>query len=371
MREVFVLHRSVYAIFALATMFACSAGHAQPRIKPAQPGVWPVFPSGHARAVRVSDNYAYLGLGRDSLAVIDMSDPGHPVRTDAWLISGGVRKVPVVSNLAYVVVDGRLEIVNVSDPTHLAVAGTYKPPLEHSVNDLNIVGRYAFVAGGSGLDILDLVDPARPVLAASVPIDIWRAIAIKVMGRYAHVLVSDTLVLFDIIDPIHPVRLGQTWVAGFLQDLDVVGQYAYLSADDDGLQICDLSDPNNPVRAGGYGAAGSAGHVEVVGDYAYLADGRAGLEIVDVTVPGHPLLIGNYNTGAWLTGFQLAGTNAVVSDWALSIVDISNPASPQLIGHTTNIDGINDLQVAGSHAFVAGYGLQIIDLSSPTNPVVV
>src|SRR5439155_7750466 len=258
MREVFVLGRGFCAVLAFVVLFACSGGHAQPRIKPAQPGVWPVFPSGDARTVRVSDSYGYLGLGRDSLAVIDMSDPvrptltgsatgagpvlgldlagnyayvaassnglhvfdlssptrpslissysfagfatdvqvsgdyafvavtdlglaaidisnpTHPVRADTWLISGGVRKVHVVSNLAYVVVDGRLEIVNVSDPTHLALAGTYKPPLEHSVNDLNIVGRYAFVAAGSGLDILDLVDPARPVLAASVPIDIWR-----------------------------------------------------------------------------------------------------------------------------------------------------------------------------------------------------
>ena len=49
------------------------------------------------------------------LEAIDVADPAHPARADAWLISGGVEKVHVVSNLAYVVVDGRLEIVNVSD----------------------------------------------------------------------------------------------------------------------------------------------------------------------------------------------------------------------------------------------------------------
>src|SRR5438045_1839950 len=139
MKEVFALHRSVCAIFAFATMLACSATNAQPRIKAAQPGVWSGFPSGHARSVRVSGDYAFLAVTDLGLAAIDISNPTRPVPADAWLISGGVRKVHVVGNLAYVVVDGRLEIVNVSDPTHLALAGTYKPPLEHGVNDLNIV----------------------------------------------------------------------------------------------------------------------------------------------------------------------------------------------------------------------------------------
>ena len=113
--------------------------------------------------------------------------------------------------------------------------------------------------------------------------------------------------------------------------------------------------------------------VRVLGNYAYLLDAQAGLEIIDVSVPANPVHVGNYNTGQRLSGFELAGTNAVVSDSELSILDLSNPASPQLIGHTTNGNvAIYHLQVAGSHAFTAGYyGLQIVDLTSPTNPVVV
>jgi len=113
--------------------------------------------------------------------------------------------------------------------------------------------------------------------------------------------------------------------------------------------------------------------VRVLGNYAYLLDGQAGLEIIDVSVPANPVHVGNYNAGQRLSGFELAGTKAVVSDSELSIFDLSNPASPQLIGRTTNSNvAIYDLQVAGSHAFLTGYyGLQIVDLTSPTNPVVV
>jgi len=112
--------------------------------------------------------------------------------------------------------------------------------------------------------------------------------------------------------------------------------------------------------------------VHVLGNYAYLVDGHAGLEVIDVSVPANPVHVSNYNTGQRLSGFELAGTNAVVSDSELSILDLSDPASPRLIGRTTNDLAIYDLKIAGSHAFLAGYyGLHIVDLTSPTNPVVV
>src|SRR2546425_430259 len=84
MKEGFVLHRSVCAIFAFATMFACCASNAQPRIKAAQPGVWPGFPpdSGGPHFVyeiEVLGNYACVGAGSAGLAIVDVTVPANPV----------------------------------------------------------------------------------------------------------------------------------------------------------------------------------------------------------------------------------------------------------------------------------------------------
>src|SRR5438128_514899 len=79
MKEVFVLGRGCCAVLAFVVLFTCSGGHAQPRIKAAQPGVWSGFPSGHAWSVRVSGDYAYIAVGQDGLAVIDVSDPTRPI----------------------------------------------------------------------------------------------------------------------------------------------------------------------------------------------------------------------------------------------------------------------------------------------------
>ena len=63
----------------------------------------------------------------------------------------------------------------------------------------------------------------------------------------------------------------------------VVGNYAYVADDDNGLVIVDVSDPENPTLEGHYDTAGNARGVAVNGNHTYVADGGNGLVIVDVT----------------------------------------------------------------------------------------
>src|SRR5436305_13928721 len=119
MKEGPMVHRSVCAILAFATILACSAGNAQPRIKPAQPGVWSGFPTGQARSVRVSGDYAYLGLGRDSLAVIDISDSARPTPAGNATGAGPVLGLDLAGNYAYVAASSNgLHVFDLSSPAH-------------------------------------------------------------------------------------------------------------------------------------------------------------------------------------------------------------------------------------------------------------
>ena len=58
-----------------------------------------------------------------------------------------------------------LAIVNISNPTAPALAGSYDT-VGH-VEDVAIVGNYAYVADGIGLVILNISDPTTPTLAGS------------------------------------------------------------------------------------------------------------------------------------------------------------------------------------------------------------
>ncbi|NCR11151.1 MAG: hypothetical protein GPI95_24240, partial [Microcystis aeruginosa LG13-11] len=178
----------------------------------------------------------------------------------------------------------------------------------------------------------------------------------------------------DDINPPIPTFISKYDTPGWVWDLKVVGNYAYLADWTSGLQIIDISNPTNPTFKGNYDTDAAYG-VEVVGNYAYIADGSSGLQIIDISNPTNPTFIGNYDNFGAVLGVQVVGNYAyLVNNGAssLEIIDISNPTNPTLKGsYDDDSDPAFGLQVVGNYAYLADgeSGLKIIDISNPTNPI--
>ena len=66
--------------------------------------------------------------------------------------------------------------------------------------DVQIVGRYAYVAdGGSGLQIIDITDPKNPTLKGNSK---GFAFDVQIVGKYAYVAGLSGLGIIDISNPI-------------------------------------------------------------------------------------------------------------------------------------------------------------------------
>ncbi|MFM6578343.1 MAG: DUF4347 domain-containing protein, partial [Dolichospermum sp.] len=126
-----------------------------------------------------------------------------------------------------------------------------------------------------------------------------------------------------------------------------------------------------PTLVGNYDTPGGATDVQVVGNYAYVSDGYSGLQIIDISNPTSPTLVGNYDTSGWANNVQIVGNYAYVAHWesGLQIIDISNPTTPTLNGNYDTSNSALGVQVVGNYAYVANdsSGLQIIDVSEFTN----
>ncbi|NCS41943.1 MAG: hypothetical protein GPJ20_25170 [Microcystis aeruginosa BS13-10] len=98
----------------------------------------------------------------------------------------------------------------------------------------------------------------------------------------------------------------------------------------DCLQIIDISNPVAPTLKGNYDTSGRADDVQVVGNYAYVADSGSGLQIIDISNPATPTLKGNYNTSGYAYGVQIVGNYAYVADreGGLKILDVSDFTNP-------------------------------------------
>jgi len=103
----------------------------------------------------VEEGVAFLGNG-GSFVVIDARNPRNPVQLlGGWLGAYGfdaVRGMLVFTN------PGQIGLWNTSDPTRMPWFGSMAP----GGSDVAVVSHYAVVAVASGVQIVDIMDPARP-----------------------------------------------------------------------------------------------------------------------------------------------------------------------------------------------------------------
>jgi hypothetical protein len=93
------------------------------------------------------------------------------------------------------------------------------------------------------------------------------------------------LKVIDVSNPANPVLVGSNDTIGSPYGLAVAGNYVYVVDSKAGLQVIDVSDPANPLRVGGCDTSGFANGVAVAGQYACVADGEWGLAILKLADP--------------------------------------------------------------------------------------
>ena len=152
-------------------------------------------------------------------------------------------------------------------------------------------GYYAYVATDAGLVILNLNDPLKPVVAATLPLKDMRASALQF--RYLFVTTADGMQTIDVTNPLTPTLVGTANVAlANARGIYLARTYAYVAAGKDGLVIIDIEKPHAPVELTRFTADGKLNDAQdvIVGStnaslFAYVADGANGLKVIQLTSP--------------------------------------------------------------------------------------
>ena len=322
-------------------------------------------------SVFVSGNYAYMAnAGRDSLAVIDISNPADPV-----FVSEERGPTPGTS-------------------------------LDYAFS-VFVSGNYAYVANfnRASLAVIDISNPADPVFVSeergpTPGTSLNGATSVFVSGNYAYMANSnrDSLAVINISNPADPVfiseELGPT--AGTSLDgawsLFVSGNYAYVTnLNRDSLAVIDISNPADPVflseERGPTPSTSLNGAVSVFvsGRYAYVANfDRDSLAVIDISNPADPVFISEELGPTAGTSLDAAQSVFVSGNYAymanstrdsLAVIDISNPADPVFISEErgptpgTSLDAADFVFVSGNYAYVANASrnsLAVIDVGGAT-----
>ncbi len=156
---------------------------------------------------------------------------------------------------------------------------------------VTLAGSVAYVATERSIVVIDLADPLRPRITATLPVRDARATALQF--RYLWATTARGLELFDATDLYHPVAVpGATVPLADARRVYVARTYAYVAAGADGLVIVDVTNPEVPKlyqKVTFDGRMNDAQDVIVASTnaslFAYVADGRNGMKVLQLTSP--------------------------------------------------------------------------------------
>jgi hypothetical protein len=350
---------------------------------PSAPTKTSVYDKAAIGRVNISENYLYGTDGR-SLHIINAVTPQTLVEVGHFDTSGPLLADPIVtvaSGFAYVGDGKSLRIISITNPVDLVEAGFYDTP--GTVSDVAVSGTYAYVADGqSGLRTINLADPAHPTEVGHY-LTPGAASGIAVAGNYAYISEwpiehdgqwagGGGLRIVNIANPATPVEVGFYDTPGDgAGRVTVVRNYAYVAdGSKGGLRIIDVSDPAHPVEAGFYDTPGSALDVAVGSSgYVYVADSDS-LLVLNVADLKQPIVSGSYpmprGSGQALY-VTLSDNFAYVAsgNGGLRIINVSNPAAMSEVGFYAPRAHIPAVAVADGYIYVAqgNCGLAILRLA--------
>jgi hypothetical protein len=172
------------------------------------------------------------------------------------------------------------------------IAGLSLPDM---VQDIALAGSLAYVAtGNGGLQVVDLANPAVPVLRSSLALP-GLPNHVLIVGSLAYVAsagLEGGLLVLDLADPARPTLRSRTPVYGSATGVTVANGRAYVAAGyGGGLQIFDLPVDGPPLARGRLITPGPALAVAASSTHAYLAAGFCGIQTIDITNPDQPTLL--------------------------------------------------------------------------------
>jgi hypothetical protein len=360
---------------------------------PAEPRILSSMALGEFFASVTADgDTAYVAANYGGLVVVDIADPAWPRRLAAAPTRYPASRVVVRGGFAFVVEGGHgLEIFDVHDREAPGAVSMHSATLQ----DVAVGPTHAFLATTFGLEVLDVRDPANPVVDLAPDGPALRAVALAgdvlwaVRGQPGWV---PELVAMDVTVPGEPADLGlvRLWSSGVMPAdyywwpwarLAVAGAHAWLAAGIADMWLADVARPDQPAIVDSPTTVVQGTQLTLSESLAFAANADASLRVIDIADASRPRVPGRYQ---WLaddpTCDRPCGRSAtahgytyLTTDAGIEVLDLTSPAAPRRVALVAETALASDLAIRGDYAFVVGTGsgLVVLDLTQPASPTVV
>ncbi len=251
-----------------------------------------------------------------------------------------------------------------------------------AMQDVAVNGNYAYCSMENGLVVVDISNLSEPQFVRQITPDSGMALGSMIAGNYLYVaLWAGGLGIYDINDPANPVLVGRINPGGYVNDVFIRGNHAYLSDRFGYFFVVDISTPSAPQLTATTGGFGGAFAVKVIDTVAYLGT-NDGLATINVSSPDTSILISVCSTQTRV--YDLAISNGIAylacENKGLQVIAMPHPDDMYILGGYLITGAAYGVDVAGNVAYLARYdytsgiensGLMAFDIANPEVPVLI
>ncbi|MEK7504767.1 MAG: hypothetical protein AAB589_00560, partial [Patescibacteria group bacterium] len=231
---------------------------------------------------------------------------------------------------------GLVNLFDATDPEHLGTANEYDVHLGSAcpvAYNLEFVGqRYLYIACGNGIEIVDLLSPASPVLlglytAAGGVQDEMKAVENLVYVATGSLSAGPAnpprIKVLDVTDPTHPVVVGQIDVERRARSIAISGNVLAVAENESNLSystgtvaIFDLSQsPSQPQFKGRVGDNLTVYRgVAIVGNSVFSNDG-SGIHKIDIARLDDPYFVSQASFGGFAPALAAYGDKLIMGSF--------------------------------------------------------
>ena len=209
--------------------------------------------------------------------------------------------------------------------------------------------------------------------------------AVDVRGDYAYIGQGPRLVTLDISNPTAIEFISRSdLMTGVVQDVEVEGEYVYVTTRYSGLHVFDISQPDKPEHISAVEPENpGCGSMVLQDGKAFIACFASGLFIADVSTPTAPTVLSSNEIPGAMLAITVRDQTAYLVDArkeGVHVVDVGDPSNPQEVGFFDAglIPSPNkvlpwSMDMCGGQLCLAvfNYGLVVLDVSDPTNPTMI
>jgi len=315
--------------------------------------------SGGLRDIKIRDTYAYVLDGNSKFYILNVSDPSHPSSSGSVQLPTFISEFDISEDCAFGV-GNALRVIDIDNPSNPQEIGTVIPQF-YVAMDIGIRNFHAWIGDFGKFYSYDIRTPATPTKVAedtSLFVD-----KMFIHGDYAYTSDSWGMRVIDISDPANPILASnydnRFWV---LDDLFVQGEYLYVADYWLGLTIYHTNQP--PVSADNIVSNTTDSGTGTLREAIIQANNNPGPDQILFQIPATDP---NYNAGTGVWTIRPQSQLPVITDGGLTI---DGSSQSDYIGSDTNPEG-PEIELTGSSLSNYEHGLIIQSQGCHVNHLVI